>query len=256
MTRYTAPEELRVFGVAGIPEIRPGDDLAAIILKALREANKSLQSGDVVVAAQKIISKSEGRLITLSSVSPSSEAIDLGKKTEKDPRLVELILRESVSVVAHRPGVLIVEHKSGLVLANAGIDRSNVENGHGDETVLLLPENPDRSAAALRDGLGVNVGVVINDSLGRAWRVGTIGTAIGVAGLSAIVDLNGNPDMQQRPLQATIIGMADELAAAASIVMGQAAEARPVAIIRGLSGHLADGAARDLMRPRETDLFR
>ncbi len=241
----------------GIPIIAAGDDLAAIIIKALRDADLALAAGDVLVLAQKIVSKAEGRSIDLVTITPSPRAIALAKETGKDARIVELILEESTEVLRHRPGVLIVAHKLGLVLANAGIDRSNVDGG---EHVLLLPRDPDRSCEELRRAIaaatGVEIGVVIIDSIGRAWRNGTIGTAIGVAGLPGLLDLRGAPDLFGRPLETTEVGLADELAAAASLVMGQAGEGTPVVLARGLRYGRRDGTASELIRAREKDLFR
>lgn len=243
--------------LSGIPMIAAGDDLAAITVKALRAADLALVPGDVLVLAQKIVSKAEGRLVDLATVTPSPRAVVLAEETGKDARVVELVLAESSEVLRHRPGVLIVGHKLGLVLANAGIDRSNVD---GREHVLLLPRDPDRSCAELRRAIatttGVEVGVVIIDSIGRAWRNGTIGTAIGVAGLPGLLDLRGAPDLFGRPLETTEVGLADELAAAASLVMGQAGEGTPVVLARGLRYGRREGTASELIRVREKDLFR
>ncbi len=253
------PHDLLLTAVPGIPLIAIGDDLAAIIVKALGEADLALAAGDVLVLAQKVVSKAEGRLVDLATVAPSERARTLAKETGKDARVVELILAESTEVLRHRPGVLIVAHRLGLVLANAGIDRSNVGED-GAEHVLLLPRDPDRSCAELRRAIaaatGVEVGVMIIDSIGRAWRNGTIGTAIGVAGLPGLLDLRGAPDLFGRPLETTEVGLADELAAAASLVMGQAGEGRPVVLARGLGYGRRDGTAHELVRPREKDLFR
>ena len=243
--------------LAGIPFVKAGDDLAALILAALREASLVLQHGDVLVLAQKIVSKAEGRTVDLTTVKPSDRAIALAAKTQKDPRLVELILADSTEVLRQRPGVIIVAHRLGLVLANAGIDRSNVA---GTDQALLLPLDPDRSAADVRRSLqaatGTDVGVMIIDSIGRAWRNGTIGTAIGVSGLPGLLDLRGRPDLFGRRLETTEVGLADELACAASLVMGQADEGRPVVLARGLEYGRRDGSARELVRAREKDLFR
>ncbi len=250
------PHDLVLTPLDGIPIIAAGDDLAAIILAALKHADRMLLAGDVLVLAQKIVSKAEGRTVDLGTVTPSPRAVALGKETQKDPRIVELILAESTEVLRCRPGVLIVAHRLGLVLANAGIDRSNV----GGDDVLLLPRDPDRSCAELRRAIGtaagVDVGVVIIDSIGRAWRNGTIGTAIGVSGLPGLLDLRGTPDLFERPLETTEVGLADELAAAASLVMGQAGEGRPVVLARGLGYGRRDGTAQELIRAREKDLFR
>lgn len=181
-------------------------------------------------------------------------------RTGKDPRVVELILRESAEVVRMRPGVIITAHRLGFVMANAGIDASNVEDGEGQEIVLLLPEDPDASAKRLRQQLRaraqVDVAVIINDSFGRAWRLGTIGTAIGVSGLPALLDLRGSPDRTGRRLQVTEVGVADEVAGAASLLMGQAAEGRPIVHVRGFPYPRREGNAAELVRPREADLFR
>lgn len=244
----------------GIPLVRPGDDLCRIVLDGLAAAGEALQSGDVLVLAQKIVSKSEGRYARLSDVTPSERAVALAGEVDKDPRLVELILSEASEVVRHRPGVLIVAHRLGFVLANAGIDHSNVEQEDGDETVLMLPENPDGSAAALtaglRDRTGAEVAVVINDSLGRAWRNGSVGIAIGTHGLEALVDLRGKADLFGRPLQVTLVGFADELAAAASLLQGQAAEGTPIVLVRGLPRSGVSASATELVRAKDQDLFR
>jgi coenzyme F420-0:L-glutamate ligase/coenzyme F420-1:gamma-L-glutamate ligase len=256
-----AAQRMTVLALAGVPLVRPGDDLAGIVLASVAASGEALADGDVLVLAQKIVSKAEGRIVDLATVTPSAAALDLAAATEKDPRLVHLVLAEAKEVVRHRPGVLVVEHRCGAVLANAGIDASNVEpGGDGAERVLLLPEDPDASCAWLRDEImkriGVAVGIVINDSLGRAWRNGTVGAALGAAGIAALKDLNGRPDLFDRPLKATQIGLADELAAAASLVMGQADEGRPLVLIRGMPYALEDGRARDLVRDRALDMFR
>ncbi len=251
---------LSVIALGGVPEIRPGDDLAAIVIDAIAAEGETLADGDIVVLAQKIVSKAEGRYADLGAVTPSAEARALAADTGKDARLVELILGESQEVLRHRPGVLVVVHRLGYVLANAGIDASNVEPVHGPDTVLLLPEDSDRSAAGLRAALkqraGAEVGIIVNDSLGRAWRNGTTGVALGAAGVAALVDLRGRADLFGRDLRVTEIGLADELAATASVVMGQADEGRPIVLIRGLPYPPGDGAAAELIRGRETDLFR
>lgn len=240
-----------------IPSISAGDDLACIALAALAEAGETLQSGDVLVFAQKVVSKAEGRAVELATVYPSDRAQDLSRQTELDARLIELILSESTAIVRQRRELLIVQHRLGFILANAGIDASNVD---GDGRVLLLPANPDASANRLRSELrqaaGVDVGVLIIDSWGRPWRLGTVGCAIGLSGLPGLIDMRGWPDRNGRPLQRTEVGFADEVAAAASILMGQAAEGRPVVLVRGLSYERRDGTARELLRPENTDLFR
>jgi coenzyme F420-0:L-glutamate ligase/coenzyme F420-1:gamma-L-glutamate ligase len=247
-----------VQALTGLPRIRPGDDLTEIILAAAME-QCPLQADDVVVIAQKIVSKSEGRFVPLAGITPGASATKLAATARKDPRIVELIVAESRKILRCVPGVIIVEDVRGLVLANAGIDASNVDSENG-EIVLLLPENPDASAATIAAGLsaaaGGPVAVIINDSIGRAWRNGTVGTAIGVAGLPALLDLRGTPDLFGRTLQSTEIGLADELAAAASVMMGQAAEGCPVVIIRGAPYARRHGTASELQRPPPMDLFR
>ena len=250
--------ELRIAALAGVPLVRPGDNLADLIVHGLGSSGLSLRPGDVLVIAQKIVSKAEGRMVDLREVKPSARAEKLAGEVDKDPRLVELILRESTEVVRHRKGVLVVVHRSGIVLANAGIDTSNVA---GDEhRVLLLPEDCNRSCRDIRAQLakrtGVEAGVLIIDSLGRAWRNGTVGVALGAAGLPALLDLRGTPDLFGRELRSTEVGIADEIAAAASMLMGQAGEGTPVVLLRGLHLPYADGSADDLIRARELDLFR
>jgi coenzyme F420-0:L-glutamate ligase/coenzyme F420-1:gamma-L-glutamate ligase len=240
----------------GIPVIQPGADLAQVTLAGLEQSNDGLREGDILVYAQKIVSKAEGRSVNLAGVSPSPRAVALAHETGKDARLVELILQESSEILRRRKGLLIVRHRLGFSLANAGIDASNVAFGH----ILLLPEDPDASAARIRGDLrartGIDVGVLIIDSLGRPWRMGTVGTAIGVSGLPALLDLRGRPDMNGRPLESTEIGLADELAAAASLVMGQADEGTPIVLARGVPYARREGRARDLLRPEHEDLFR
>ncbi len=246
----------------GIPLIRPGDDLADVLLAALSAARLTLEDGDILVLAQKIVSKAEGRLVHLQTVSPSQAALDLATRSEKDPRLCELILRESRQILRVRPGTIIVEHRLGFVCANAGIDHSNVrgEGGNPEDWVLLLPEDPDRSAAAIRARLeaasGKRLGVLIIDSHGRAWRLGIVGTCIGLSGIPALVDKRGDPDLFGFRLRITQIAAADELAAAASLVMGQADEGLPAVHVRGFPYPLREGSFKELPRPKEQDLFR
>jgi coenzyme F420-0:L-glutamate ligase / coenzyme F420-1:gamma-L-glutamate ligase len=253
------PANLQLVGLSGMPLVRPGDDLAGLILDALEQNGEALRDGDVLVIAQKVVSKAEGRIVELSSVEPSARALSLAAATGKDARLVELMLAESEEVVRFRLGVIVVAHRLGFVMANAGIDQSNVAS-NGDSLALLLPRDPDGSCASLRAEFraraGVDVGVVINDTHGRAWRNGTAGVAIGVAGLPALVDLRGHPDLFGRALRITEVGMADELASAASLLMGQSDEGRPVVLARGIAFPRRDGNARELIRPRELDLFR
>lgn len=251
---------LEVIALEGLPFVRPGDDLVELIASALRSNDVAPRVGDVLVVAQKIISKAEGRVVDLATVEPSAKAFTLAGEVDKDPRLVELILSESVRVVRSRRNVLIVEHRLGFIMANAGVDQSNVGPSDGASRALLLPENPDGSAEALRRGLaavtGIDLAVVINDSFGRAWRQGTAGVAIGVAGLPALIDLRGRPDLFERTLEASVVGFADEVAAAASLVMGQADEATPVVLIRGLRWSAPATNAASIIRAANEDLFR
>ena len=245
-----------------IPLIRHGDDLADILLKSLRETSLDLQDGDILVLAQKIVSKAEGRMVNLAGIQPSQRAIELGEQTEKDPRLVEMMLRESNEVLRSRKGVIVVEHRLGFVCANAGIDHSNVmgEGDSNEEYVLLLPENPDKSAKELRGQIehrtGKTVGVMVIDSHGRAWRNGTVGICIGLSGIPALVDERGWRDLFGYTLKATIVAAADELAAAASLVMGQAAEGTPIVHVRGFPYPLGEGSLAELIRPKDMDMFR
>jgi coenzyme F420-0:L-glutamate ligase/coenzyme F420-1:gamma-L-glutamate ligase len=251
---------IELLAVPGIPQIAKGDDLVALIGAGLARGGIVPRGGDVVVLTQKIVSKAEGRMVDLATVKPSTEAIELAGKVQKDPRLVELILAESVRVVRTRPGVLIVEHRLGLVMANAGIDQSNIASPDDCQQALLLPVDPDGSAAILKKRLsqrfGVPIAVIISDSFGRAWRRGTCGVAIGAAGLPSLMDLRGSPDLYGRELQVSVTGHADEIAAAASLVMGQGAEGQPVVIVRGLTWRGPDNAASELVRPAAEDLFR
>jgi coenzyme F420-0:L-glutamate ligase/coenzyme F420-1:gamma-L-glutamate ligase len=248
--------------VPGIGEVQPGDDLARLIGDALDGAGLALQRRDVVVVAQKIVSKAENRFVCLDAMLPSARARALAAATGKDARLVEAILRDSSAVVRHKPGVLIARHRLGYVMAQAGIDRSNLgPGGAGDgERVLLLPEDCDASAAALRDGLGrrfgVAVGVIVSDSFGRPWRRGTVNVALGVAGLPALIDRRGERDRDGAVLAVTEPAFADAIAAAAGLVMGEGGEGLPVVLARGLDWSAADSTGMDLLRPPEEDLFR
>ena len=243
----------------GMPKVREGDDVATLVADALARCGEALRDGDILVVAQKIVSKAEGRMVDLASVEASDAARQMAELCDKDPRQMELVLAEAREVMRAKRGVVIVALHNGMVLANAGIDRSNVD-AEGEDHVLLLPVDPDVSASALRERLaaisGAHVGVIIADSIGRAWRMGTIGTAIGAAGIRCLTDLRGEPDMNGRALQTTDVGTADELAAAASMLMGQAAEGTPVVLIRGAASALGAGRAVDLVRPVEMDLFR
>ena len=253
---------LTITPLINIPLIRQGDDLADILVGALQTTNIHLQDGDILVLAQKIVSKAEGQAINLENVSPSEKALELATHTEKDPRVIEMILQESNEILRTRPGAIIVEHKLGFVCANAGIDQSNVqgEDENAEDWILLLPENPDRSAEKIRQNIeaatGIHIGVLIIDSHGRAWREGTVGTTIGISGLPGLVDLRGQPDLFGFNLQITQVGAADELAAAASLMMGQAAEGTPAVHVRGFPYPLREGNLRELLRPKGQDLFR
>jgi coenzyme F420-0:L-glutamate ligase/coenzyme F420-1:gamma-L-glutamate ligase len=251
---------LEVVPLRGLPLVRAGDDLVDLIASALKLNGVTPRAQDVLVVAQKIVSKAEGRLVDLATIKPSAEAVALGTDVAKDPRLVQVILSESVRVVRARRGVLIVEHRLGFIMANAGVDQSNVAPADGSERVLLLPENPDRSAETLRRGLAalteIDVAVVINDSFGRPWRQGTVGLAIGAAGLPALIDLRGRPDLFSRRLEVSVIGFADEVAAAASLLMGQADEGLPAVLVRGLSWSAPESTAASIIRSPNEDLFR
>ena len=253
-------EQITLTALSGIPFVSSGDDLASVISCGLEKSGLDLQSDDVLIIAQKIVSKAEGCYVDLRNITPSDRALEWARKVDKDPRLVELILSESTEVVRYKKGVLVVAHRLGYVVANAGIDHSNVGSSGNGDTVLLLPSNPDRTCSELRQQLravtGATVGVVINDSHGRAWRNGTVGLAIGASGVPTLLDRRGTLDLFGSPLETTQIGLADEMAAAASLLMGQAAEGQPVVHLRGLPQALRGGNAQDLIRPIEEDLFR
>jgi coenzyme F420-0:L-glutamate ligase / coenzyme F420-1:gamma-L-glutamate ligase len=245
-----------------IPLIHPGDSIAEIILNSLQEAKILVEDGDVIVLAQKIVSKAEGRLENLTQVAPGERAKQIAEEIDKDPRLVELILRESREVLRTRPGTIVVEHRNGFVCANAGIDHSNVHGdwGKDEDWVLLLPEDPDASARKIRDELEVQTGkklaVLIIDSHGRAWRLGTVGTVIGLAGIPGVVDQRGWADLFGFKLRITQVAAADELAAAASLLMGQANEGTPVVHVRGFPYPLRESSMAEILRPKELDMFR
>lgn len=249
---------LHLTALPGLPEISNGDDLAALLLAATRNAGLTLKSGDIFVAAQKIVSKAEGRRVPLSIFTPSVRAQGIAREANKDPRMVELILRESKNILRVKPGIIIAEHKLGFIMANAGIDQSNVPGA--EDAVLLLPEDPDASARGLQEAMrqqtGVDIGVLIIDSFGRAWRHGVTGIAIGVANLPALVDMRGGKDREGRVLKVTQVAAADELAAAASLVMGQADEGTPAVLARGFPYALRKSTVQELLRPEAEDLFR
>jgi len=248
--------------IPNIPLIQAGDNLAELLGQAIAAAGLDWQDGDIIVLAQKIVSKAEGRMVNLATVQPSKAARQLAAQSDKDPRLAELILQESRAVLRTRPGTVIVEHNLGFVCANAGIDHSNVQGNAGqpEDWVLLLPKNPDRSAENIRRELetriGRKLGVLIIDSHGRAWRMGTVGITIGLSGLPGLADLRGQPDLFGFQLRITQVGVADELAAAASLMMGQANERMPAVHVRGFPYPLREANLQELLRPQEQDLFR
>jgi coenzyme F420-0:L-glutamate ligase/coenzyme F420-1:gamma-L-glutamate ligase len=255
-----APPQLQLWAVPGLPFIGAGDDIAGTIVERLQASGREFLDQDVVVIAQKIVSKSEGRLVDLATVIPSQRAMDIAHEVLKDPRLVEVILGESRRIVRSGRNVLIVEHRLGFIMANAGVDQSNVASEVSGEFALLLPIDPDASAERIRADIGRRTGkdvaVVISDSFGRPWRTGTVGIAIGCAGLPALLDLRGDPDLYGRTLQVTVVGHADEIAAAASLLMGQSDEGQPVVVMRGLVCDRKPEPAAALIRPAEEDLFR
>ena len=248
---------LTLTSLPGIGEVAPGDDLAAILGEALRTLDVTPGPQDVLVVAQKVVSKAEGRYVSLETVTVSPRAAELGALTRKDARVVELVLRESVEVLRVKPDVLIVRHRLGYVMANAGIDRSNVG---GKDRVLLLPVDPDGSAEALRASIlqryGLRVGVVISDSFGRPWRKGVTNVALGAAGVPALLDRRGESDRNGRRLEVTEVALADQLASAAGLLMGEGAESRPAVLIGGLTLTAPPVPAARLIRPLAEDLFR
>ncbi|HEX4974404.1 MAG TPA: coenzyme F420-0:L-glutamate ligase [Pseudomonadales bacterium] len=253
--------QLQLHALTDFPMVEVGDDLLTLILSGIRQNGLNLSDGDILVLAQKIVSKAENRYVVLESITPSAQANTLAAEVDKDPRFVELVLRESRAVIRKAPGVLIVEHHLGFIHANAGIDQSNIDHSAA-ERVLLLPENPDASAERLHSGikktLGIHVPVIINDSMGRAWRNGTLGLAIGLAGMPAIDNKIGHVDLFGRELKATAAAIADELAAAASLVMGQTTEKTPVVLVKGypLPDSSSPSGVQALLRDKKTDLFR
>ena len=259
----TCSHRLEVLALPGMPLVAPGDDVPALVARALSGAGVSLADGDVLVVTSKILSRAEGRFVELPRVEPSARATELAREVNKDPRAVELILRESTAISRRAPGVLVVRHRLGFVVANAGIDSSNAvppdaRPGSGP-WALLLPEAPDASAAAIRAKLEAEsrarVGIVISDSFGRPFRLGTVGTAIGVSGLPPLWDRRGEPDLFGRALETTVTALADQVAAVADLVAGQAAERRPVVLVRGLGFTPSDRGAGALLRPADEDLY-
>lgn len=256
-------EQLELRALPDVPIVEPGDDVPALVRGALERAGVELADGDVIVLASKMVSRAEGRFVDVSRVEASPRAVELARLTRKDPREVELVLRESSEVSRAVPGVLIVRHKNGVISANAGIDASNARPpsapAESGPWVLLLPENPDASAervrAALASWSGAALGVVVSDSLGRPFRIGSVGAAIGVAGVPALWDQRGRADLFGRPLEHTMTALADQIAAAADLVAGQAAERRAVVLVRGLEFAVGQHSARELCRDPASDLY-
>lgn len=250
---------IEIIPLRDMPEIVPGDDLPALLADALRRQSLELRADDILVVTQKIVSKAEDRYVRLSDISPDDAACALAEKVRKDPRLVALVLRESVAVVRTAPNVLITRHRLGLVMANAGIDASNIGGGDGDR-VLLLPENPDASANAIASGLRrlteVTPGIVISDSFGRPWRYGVVNVGIGAYGVEALIDRRGEKDRDGRELQVTQVALADMIASAAGLVAGEGAESVPAVLVRNYPKQAKERPAADLIRPPEEDLFR
>jgi coenzyme F420-0:L-glutamate ligase / coenzyme F420-1:gamma-L-glutamate ligase len=253
-------EPLTIYPLAGIGEVGEGADLAALLCDALAATGIALQAGDIVAVAQKIVSKAEDRTLDLGKLAASAEAVRLAGLTGKEPQLVEAVLGESSEVLRAKRNVLIVRHRLGLVMANAGIDRSNVPAPCGEDRVLLLPRDPDASACAIRAGIeahtGVAPGIIVTDSFGRAWRNGVVNVAIGAAGIASLVDRRGEVDREGRELQVTEVALADALAAAAGVVMGEGAESCPVVLIRGVPAWSEHLPAAALIRPLDEDMFR
>ncbi|PKN85640.1 MAG: coenzyme F420-0:L-glutamate ligase [Chloroflexi bacterium HGW-Chloroflexi-8] len=254
--------DLLIHALEEIPEVRPGDDLVDLIISSSQKESWKWADGDIVVLAQKIVSKSENRFVNLNEITPGIKAISYSKYVEKDPRLIELILRESVKVLRTRKGLMIVEHRLGFICANAGIDHSNISTAGTlqDDWVLLLPENPDLTASRIRitleAKLGKSIGVLIIDSHGRTWRKGVVGTTIGLSGIPGIIDQRGKKDRNGFELKVTEIAAADELAAGASLLMGQVAEGRPIVIAKGFPYKLRDSNLSEIIRVESEDLFR
>lgn len=260
MSIHADPPHIAVIAIPDIPMIQPGDDLPEIIFERARAAGMTLEDDDVVVVTQKIVSKAEGRSVRLSEVEPSPEAMELAALVRKDPRFVEVVLRESRGVMAMRPDLLVVENRLGIICANAGIDRSNIGQTGEDVTLMLLPRDPDASAQSIQERLGALSGkrlaVLIIDTLGRPFREGVLGMAIGVAGLEPLMDVRGQSDLFGYVMERTIINRADEIAAAASMLMGQTAAQLPVVIVRGASYPPGQGSARSILREPGKDMFR
>ncbi len=254
----TRSRELRLIGLVGVPLVGEGHNLCEIVSNALAHSGEALRNGDILVIAQKIVSKARGHYVNLNTITPSARAVDLSKTVEKDARLIELILRESTEVLRVRRDVIVVVHRLGFVMANAGVDFSNVDDNTEQHRALLLPLDPDAECEQLRRDIsklsGAEIGVVMNDSHGRAWRNGTVGVAIGASGVETLADMRGKPDLFGRAFRVTQVGVADEIAAAASLLMGQSNEGIPLVLMRGLQ--TGKGKAADLIRAKEIDLFR
>ena len=250
--------QFSVHAISGLPMVRPGDDLAGIVTSSIETQGLRLEQDDILVVAQKIVSKAEGRYVRLDTVTPSEQARKVARATGKDARLVEIILGESTQVVRMKPGVLIVRHKLGWVCAQGGVDQSNIEH-LGGEQALLLPQDPDASARRLRESIQglrhVDVGIIICDSMNRPWRLGSVGVTIGAAGIEVLEDHRGGHDLYDRELQVTLIGRADAIAGAANLVMGETTAKIPLALVRGIDPRAGDSHALDIIRPAEEDMF-
>ena len=253
-------KSLSLSAIPDIPLIKPGDNLAQILVSSLLKSSIKIQDNDILAIAQKIVSKSEGRIVDLNTVTPSTKAIELAQKVDKDPRQIELILSESNAIVAHKPGVIIVEHRSGIILANAGIDHSNIEGNDNQEMVSLLPEDSNKSASQLKKEIETlcnkNIGIIITDSIGRPWRLGTTGVALGSAGVQVIRDLRGDRDLFERELKVSETADVDSLASAACLLMGEGNDATPLVSIRGVESIKTNDDTRQLLRTQSDDLFR
>ena len=253
--RKPSPFPVQIIPLTGLPEVAPGDDIARLLAEAAERQGLVLNQGDVFVVAQKIVSKAEGRIVRLDSIEPSARAKRWAAEYQKDPRVIELVLREASSIVRMERGVIIAQTRHGFICANAGVDVSNVPG----ETASLLPENPDRSARTLQEQLvrvfGVHLAVIISDTFGRPWREGLVNVALGIAGMNPLVDYRSQRDAHGKTLRATVIALADELAAAGGLVMGKP-DRVPVAVVQGMAVSQGKGSGRDLIRPAERDLFR
>lgn len=256
----SAGNRVEYIALSGIPHVEPGDDLAVLIRQSLIRMELKLQPRDILVIAQKIVSKAEGRYVRLADIEPSVRARALAEDVGKDARFLEVVLSESEEIVKTRPNVVIAAHRLGFVMANAGIDQSNIDHRDGEERVLLLPKDPDGSAERLKlelDETGdLNLGIIINDSFGRPWRNGVVGVALGAAGVPSLLNQIGVQDMFGRAMRVTEIAIADEIASAASLLMGQAAEGLPIVLVRGLDLHGSSLPAAALARPKSQDMFR